>query len=125
MLDPSTILPNDQRWQCQRCGNCCKWPGDVRVDDEEIAKIAAFLDMDVNDFMNEYVRLRSDRQGLSLIEKPNDECIFFEDGGCVINPVKPIQCAGFPNTWNYIGWRNDCEAIAVFKKDGQPVNPRP
>lgn len=30
-------------YACQRCGNCCKWPGDVRIEDEEIPVIAAHL----------------------------------------------------------------------------------
>jgi hypothetical protein len=27
--------------------------------------------------------------------------------------VKPEQCAGFPNKWNFTGWRQVCEAIPV------------
>lgn len=121
MLDPTTILPPDQRWQCQRCGNCCRWPGDVCVTNDEVKTIAGFVGLDENTFMDRFVRLRTDRQGLSLIEKDNHECIFLDGNTCVINDVKPDQCKGFPNTWNYIGWRNDCEAIAVMNATGKPV----
>ena len=46
-----------------------------------------------------------------------------EDGKhCRIQAVKPRQCAGFPNTWNFPGWRDECEAIPVplgeWKKGG-------
>ena len=28
-------------------------------------------------------------------------------------PVKPLQCGGFPNEWNFPGWREVCEAIEI------------
>jgi hypothetical protein len=28
-----------------------------------------------------------------------------------VQPAKPVQCAGFPNTWNFPGWREVCEAV--------------
>ncbi len=100
-------------YQCQRCTACCKWPGDVRIEDEEIAPIAKFLGLSEPDFIQQYTRLRTNRNGLSLSEKQNHECIMLVDGGCRIHPVKPGQCAGFPNKWNFPGWRNFCEAIPV------------
>lgn len=99
---------------CQRCANCCKWPGDVCLEEGEILDIAAFLQMDVLDFTEQFTRLRGNRVGLSLIDKANKECIMLEDGrNCRIQAVKPKQCAGFPNAWNFPGWRSQCEAIPV------------
>lgn len=106
-LDPSVI------YVCQRCTNCCKWPGDVRIEEDEIAPIAGFLGMTEAEFLDRYTRLRTNRQGLSLIERENHECIMLENGGCRIHPVKPGQCAGFPNHWNFPGWRDVCEAVPV------------
>ena len=40
--------------------------------------------------------------------------IFLEGRDCAIQPVKPRQCAGFPNTWNFPGWREACEAVPVL-----------
>lgn len=98
---------------CQRCTACCKWPGDVRIGEDEIHPIAAFLGVSDNDFIHQYTRLRSNRQGLSLLEKENHECIMLDGNSCRIHPVKPSQCAGFPNKWNFPGWRDVCEAIPV------------
>lgn len=106
-----TVLEPGIHYVCQRCTACCKWPGDVRVSDEEIAKIADFLEMKEADFIAQFTRLRTNRCGLSLIEKDNHECIMLENGGCRIHPVKPSQCAGFPNKWNFPNWRDVCEAI--------------
>ena len=32
-----------ERFRCRRCGNCCRWPGYVRLDGEEIGALAAEL----------------------------------------------------------------------------------
>jgi Fe-S-cluster containining protein len=54
---------------------------------------------------------------LSLIARPNHECIFLEGTNvCKIQAVKPQQCAGFPNAWNFPGWREVCVAVPVLKK---------
>lgn len=100
-------------YQCQRCANCCKWPGEVIVTDEEVRSIASFLGLPVSEFTTLYTKLRANRQGLSLIEKSNHECYFLDGVNCTINSVKPEQCRGFPNTWNFPGWRQVCEAIPV------------
>lgn len=100
-------------YQCQRCGNCCRWPGDVEIEADEVSSIAAHLELSEADFLAQYTRLRMNRQGLSLIEKPNDECIFLDGIDCTIQSVKPRQCSGFPNTWNFPNWRDSCEAIPV------------
>lgn len=98
---------------CQRCGNCCRWPGEVPVGEAEISAIATFLEIPVEVFVEQYTQLRRNRAGLTLIEKPDGACIFLEGNDCTINPVKPVQCRGFPNTWNFQGWREICEAIPV------------
>ncbi|MES2474621.1 MAG: YkgJ family cysteine cluster protein [Verrucomicrobiota bacterium] len=101
------------RYVCQRCTACCKWPGDVRLETDEIPRIAEFLGMDEAAFIERYTRLRMNRKGLSLIEKENHECSMLEGNACRIHAVKPGQCAGFPNKWNFPGWRQVCEAIPV------------
>ena len=106
-LDPSVT------YHCQRCTNCCRWPGDVRLEEDEIPRIAGFLGMSEEDFIRDFTRLRSNRSGLSLIEKENHECIMLVGRSYRIHQVKPAQCAGFPNQWNFPGWREVCEAIPV------------
>ena len=102
------------RYLCQRCGNCCRWPGDVRITDLETERIARFLALSREAFVERYTRLNANRTGLSIIDKPNGECAFLEGKNhCAIQPVKPAQCSGFPNDWNFPGWREQCEAIEV------------
>lgn len=108
-------------YACQRCGNCCRWPGDVRITDAEATRIAAFLQMPEPEFIAQCTRLNANRTGLSIIDKPNGECLFLEDlNVCHIQPVKPAQCAGFPNEWRFPGWRDVCEAIEVPRDETAP-----
>jgi hypothetical protein len=99
------------RYDCQRCTACCRWPGFVNVNDAEIGEIARFLSIEADEFIRRYTRLRPHRDGLALIDKRGShECIFLEGRDCAIQPVKPAQCREFPNTWNFPGWREQCEA---------------
>ena len=98
-------------YECQRCTACCRWPGQVRLRDEEITKLAAFMEISEDDFIQRFTRLRADRHGLALKEKPNGECVFLEGKDCSVQKAKPQQCRDFPNLWNFPGFEKTCQAI--------------
>jgi len=108
-----------KRYLCQRCTNCCRWPGFVKLTDADIPAIASFLGMEERQFIQEFTRLRPSRDGLALTDQPDGACIFLDGRDCRIQPVKPAQCGGFPNTWNFPGWREVCEAVEVEEFPGQ------
>lgn len=81
--------------------------------DEDLQKLAAFKQQSLYDFIAEFTALRENRTGLTLTEKENGECVFLDGIECTVNPAKPAQCRGFPNEWNFPGWRDSCEAIPV------------
>ena len=105
-------------FHCIRCGACCKWEGPVRVSDREIDRIADFLGIDLQRFIREYTRLTSDRRSLSLLEKEDGSCLYYDDAekACRINPVKPKQCRDFPLRWNFPSWRRFCAGAAALEK---------
>ena len=106
---------SSERYLCQRCGNCCRWPGLVRVDENEIGAIAEFLGFTTDEFIDRYMELRPSRKGLMLKSNPDGSCIFLEGANtCLIQPVKPQQCRDFPNKWRFDGWRKKCEAIELM-----------
>lgn len=107
------LLDPDSYYICQRCTACCRWPGDVRLEENEIPRIAEYLNLSEEAFIERYTRLRTNRNGLSLIERDDHSCIMLKDGGCRIHEVKPSQCAGFPNYWNFPGWQKQCEAVPI------------
>ncbi len=83
------------------------------MSEPEIRRIAGFLSISEEEFIQRYTRLRPDRRGLALIDKGDGECFFLEGRDCRLQAVKPVQCQGFPNRWNFPGWRDVCEAIPV------------
>jgi Fe-S-cluster containining protein len=97
--------------ECQRCTACCRWPGEVRLRDGEIARLAAFKGMREVAFIQEFTRLTTDRRGLSLNELPSGACVFLDGDLCSVQPVKPQQCRDFPNLWNFPGFEKTCHAI--------------
>jgi Fe-S-cluster containining protein len=98
-------------YECQRCTACCRWPGQVRLTDAEIARLAEFKGLSEFDFIQQFTRLTPDRRGLSLNDKANGECIFLEGDDCAVQAVKPQQCRNFPNLWNFPGFEKVCHAI--------------
>lgn len=113
--------PSKPHYQCVRCGNCCRWPGVVKITDAEISAIARFLGMEETDFIQQHTRLRPTRDGLSLLENPDGSCAFLDGiNTCLLQPVKPAQCRAFPNEWNFPGWRDLCEAVETPQAGGLP-----
>jgi uncharacterized protein len=104
-------------YECVRCTECCRWPGQVKLSDEEVARMAAYLGMSEFDFIQQYTRLRSDRRGLALQDKANGECIFLHGRDCAVQDVKPQQCRDFPNGWNFSGFEKICRAILRHTPD--------
>lgn len=99
--------------ECQRCTACCRWPGQVRLEADEIPRMAGFLGLEERDFIDRYTGLRADRRGLALTEAAGGRCVFLAGRDCRIQPVKPRQCRDFPNRWNFPGFRDLCRAVAV------------
>jgi len=112
------------RYTCQRCTNCCRWPGVVRVDETEIAAIAAHVLMSESEFIQRHTRLRPDRSGLSLLEKEDASCEWLDGRDCRLQAVKPAQCRAFPNDWNFPGWRDKCEAVPSLVQGAGAPPPR-
>jgi hypothetical protein len=83
----------------------------VRVNEDEISRLAAFLQLIERDFIERHTRLRHDRRGLVLQEQSDGACAFLDGNQCIIQPVKPQQCRDFPNLWTYPGSETYCRAI--------------
>jgi hypothetical protein len=97
--------------ECQRCTACCRWPGQVLLNDAEITRLATFLGLSEHKFIQKYAKLRADRRGLALQEQADGACIFLEGGNCAVQPVKPQKCKEFPNLWNFPGFEKVCHAM--------------
>ena len=98
---------------CRRCGACCRIKdGIVRVSEEEIARIAAFLGMTESDFVEAETEVAPDRTGLILKSRPDGACVYLRDDNlCQINPVKPDKCRTFPLEWTNPDSKDVCPAL--------------
>ncbi len=100
-------------FECTRCGKCCTGePGYVWVNDEELAAIAQLRGEDLAEVRARYTK-NGGRRGLSLREKANGDCVFYErDQGCVIYEVRPRQCRTWPfwasNVKTPKDWEHTC-----------------
>ena len=90
---------SERKFECIRCGNCCKEPGWVLFSDEELKKISTYLDMGLDVFMPYFSELDTvvTEDGSVLGFMMEDGCVFYEeDEGCTIYPYRPEQCKKFP-----------------------------
>ena len=98
-------------YECQRCTACCRWPGEVRLSEPEIQRIANYLGLTEHEFIQRFTQLNQDRSGLALLDQATGACIFLDGNDCRVQPVKPQQCREFPNLWNFAGFEQICRAI--------------
>lgn len=105
------------RFRCTECGACCTGaPGRVRVTEEEVRAISEVRNQDVDAFRRSETRMEDgDRL---LREKPNGDCVLFENGRCSVHAVKPAQCRLYPfwfqNVRSEAAWektRRECPGI--------------
>jgi Fe-S-cluster containining protein len=101
------------RFHCTMCGHCCTGaPGYVWVTDDEVAAIAAKLELPLEQMIA--LHTRETKRGRSLREKANGDCIFYDKAaGCTIYEVRPAQCRTWPfwesNIKTPAAWQHTCE----------------
>jgi hypothetical protein len=103
------------RFECQRCGKCCRGePGFVWVTEPVIRKMAEYLHLRPEELMQTYVRLVGRR--LSLRELPGGDCVMWDgpERGCRVYPVRPPQCRTFPFWRQHLRSRKAWERLGEF-----------
>ncbi|HET6430257.1 MAG TPA: YkgJ family cysteine cluster protein [Phycisphaerae bacterium] len=89
-------------FECLRCGRCCAGPeeGYVWAEPEEVAAVAEYLQLAVDQLHDRYLRRIGRR--VSFLEHPaTKDCVFlsYDSDGlsrCRVYPVRPIQCGTWP-----------------------------
>ena len=114
-------LKNEEPWyqdglcfECTQCGNCCTGsPGYVWVTEDDILRIAAYLDKPIGEIRLMYTRPA--RGKVSLTEFANGDCVFFDPQrrGCTIYPVRPVQC----RTWPF--WHSNVDSPELWQQTQQ------
>lgn len=84
------------RFECGRCGHCCRGAGNVWISDSEIARLARALELSDAELRTLYTRRRG-RGGVSLRQKRNRDCAFWDAAsGCRVSAQRPRQCRSYP-----------------------------
>lgn len=112
-LDPEPWYREGLAFTCTQCGDCCTGaPGYVWVDAAEIERLHHRLGISRDEFTMRFVRRVGPR--LSLIERPNGDCIFWDrEQGCTVYEARPEQCRRWPfwtsNVSTPHDWERTCE----------------
>ncbi len=85
------------RFSCTQCGKCCEARGEyqwVYVNAAERARLAAFLGLEEQTFLDRFSCL--DPDGYRSLRFVEGRCVFLEGTRCRVHPVKPVQCRTWP-----------------------------
>ncbi len=93
---PSDWYGRGLRFECTRCGACCRGaPGYVFTTPAEARAIARRIGLSFEAFGARFLRRVGTR--LSLLERRNGDCVFWsEDRGCTVYEARPAQCRTYP-----------------------------
>lgn len=108
-------------FECERCGDCCRWSGYVYITEDDVKRIARYLSLSEFNFVNMYAEI-SQRPRLNLKMRDAGECIFLRENSCSIHPVKPKHCVDFPNVWRIKELESFCrgQRKSLQKDTGRP-----
>ena len=87
---------NGLNFSCLQCGKCCWDEGEytqVYVTSDDIAGMAAYLDIFPSQFYKKYVK-QSD--GFNVLRSRNGACIMLKGKECKVYLQRPQQCATWP-----------------------------
>jgi Fe-S-cluster containining protein len=115
-VDQAPFYAEGLRFSCQRCSRCCRHtPGFVFLSDKDVARMSRSLGIDSDAFLSRYARevAVGPMKRISLREKENIDCIFWENDGCSIYQDRPLQCRSFPFWSSCLSNRESWEESAV------------
>jgi Fe-S-cluster containining protein len=87
------------QFECTRCSECCRHtPGYVFLSEKDVETLARVTGSERQEFLRTWCRQVAFgvARRVSLKEKQNLDCIFWENGGCSVYDARPLQCRSFP-----------------------------
>jgi len=101
-------------FQCTRCSKCCRHdPGYVFLSKNDIVRLSSLLKINKEEFLEKYCKTVNlgILKRISLIEKKNNDCIFWDNGGCTIYDQRPLQCKTYPFWSSVLNSPEDWEVL--------------
>lgn len=121
MSEHTPFYAKGLRFECTRCSACCRHdPGYVFLSQVDLDALCAHFGLDEAEFRRRHCRVVDFGivTRLSLLEKANNDCAHWENGGCAIYEARPQQCRSFPfwssNVFDQESWDNcarDCPGV--------------
>ena len=88
-----------RKFECVKCGKCCKWEGKVSLLPADIKRLAEAHSMKDEEFLNRFTKPYGSL--IVLKDKPGStECVFLKNNRCSVWDHKPKQCADFPKNYD-------------------------
>lgn len=112
-----------KRFECLRCGNCCRGESTVSLSWDEIEKISRYLGLKREELQEKFLILKNGRIEMKVLD---GYCIFFDrkEKICQIHPVKPTPCKIWPlhpsilsDFDSYLIIRDSCIGLAESSYD--------
>lgn len=85
----------EHRFECTRCGACCRRPGYLALSREDLERIARFLQVSALDLIMDYELELSDDVWWIHVEQ-GEPCVFLDGDLCRVEAAKPTQCRTYP-----------------------------
>lgn len=99
MMNNQLFYAGGLNFSCTRCSSCCRFEsGYVYLTKNDLRDLAAKCKMTYTQFVKKncrWIPSANDTELLSLREKPDYDCIFWQDG-CSVYQARPLQCRTFP-----------------------------
>lgn len=103
------------RFECTGCSHCCRHePGYVFLSEKDLTRLCAGTGLDRFGFIQRYCRTvnLNGFSRISLVEKENYDCIFWQDGGCSVYESRPVQCRTYPFWDPFLSDEKEWESLA-------------
>jgi Fe-S-cluster containining protein len=78
---------------CRRCAACCRATR-VEIDDDELARLAAYIKLRPAEVLRLYCEARPGEP--ALLGQADGACVFLDHGECLVYPARPRTCRDFP-----------------------------
>lgn len=114
-MDQAPFYAEGLRFTCRRCSRCCRHtPGYVFLSETDVVRMSRSLRTSRESFLARYTRevAIGPMKRISLKEKQNIDCIFWEGSGCSIYKDRPLQCRSFPFWSSCLSSRDSWEGFA-------------
>ena len=113
------------RFGCVECGACCRRPGIVFLDEADIVRLAAHLEIEPEELRALHLEEFDGDWVLEVADEEDAACTFLVDDRCSVHQARPTQCRTYP-FWPEIlasrqDWRReaaDCPGIGQGARRG-------